>query len=138
MALKKGDKLNPNGRPKGTPNRNTSDLRARINDIVSNRIDTIDAELDKLKPLERLQIITGLLKYTIAPLQSLDPTTQIQLEYIALEKLLNNCPEEFLIQITNKIDMLKGQSTLSENTPLFVVDERARILFANNESDVEL
>ena len=125
------------GRKPQTPNKIGNDLRAKINDIVSKRIDTIDIDLDALDAKDRLQIITGLLKYSIAPLQSLDPAAAIQLEYIALEKLLTNCPEEFLIQITEKIDLLKGQNIALSNNVVFTVDERARMTFASNESEIE-
>jgi len=65
MGLQKGMTNNKKGRPAGTANKVTADLRSKINAIVENQIDTIEKDLLTLKPLERLQIVDKLLSYCV-------------------------------------------------------------------------
>jgi hypothetical protein len=98
------------GRKPQTPNRTTADLRAKINDIVSKQIDTIEFDLQSLKPLERLQIVEKLISYCVPKMQSLDIQTSLELEYKQLEILLQKASPEALEIITQKILTLKSQS----------------------------
>jgi len=68
--MKKGQTNNPSGRPKGTPNKITADLRTKINAIVENQIDHIEADLQALEPKERLQIVEKLISYCVPKLQA--------------------------------------------------------------------
>lgn len=76
------------GRVQGTPNVITNDLRAKINTIVEKQIDNIEADLQSLKPLERLQIVEKLISYCVPKLQAqsieidLNTLTDMQLEQI--------------------------------------------------------
>ena len=94
MALKKGDKLNPNGRPKGSTNKITNDLRAKINTIVEKQIDNIEADLQALEPKERLQIVEKLISYCVPKLQAQ-----------SIEIDLNNLSDAQLDQIINSINI---------------------------------
>lgn len=67
MAQKKGQTGNPNGRPKGTPNKSSKELREAINNLVSNNIDTLQSDIDNLEPKDRLAFIEKLFKYVIPP-----------------------------------------------------------------------
>lgn len=68
--MKKGQTNNPSGRPKGTPNKITADLRTKINAIVENQIDHIEADLQALEPKERLMIVEKFLSYCLPKLQA--------------------------------------------------------------------
>ena len=70
MAQRKGQTGNPNGRPKGTPNKVTADLRAKINEIVDKQVDLINDDLEALEPKERLMIVEKLLSYCLPKLQA--------------------------------------------------------------------
>lgn len=70
MAQLKGKTGNPNGRPKGKQNKTTTELKEAINLIVSNNIDKLQSDLDKLEPKDRLVFIEKLFKYSIPPLQA--------------------------------------------------------------------
>jgi len=98
------------GRKPQTPNRTTADLRAKINDIVCKQIDTIEFDLQSLKPLERLQIVEKLISYCVPKMQSLDIQTSLELEYKQLEILLQKASPEALEIITQKILTLKIQT----------------------------
>ena len=58
------------GRTAGTPNAITSDLRAKINTIVENQIDSIEKDLKSLEPMQRLQIVEKLISYCVPKLQA--------------------------------------------------------------------
>ena len=72
MAQKKGQTGNPNGRPKGIPNKVTKDVRQLLNDIVQRNIANIEDDLKELSSKERLQIITGLLPFVVPKLQNIE------------------------------------------------------------------
>lgn len=48
MAASKGNNYNPNGRPKGTANKATSDARAAIAEFVEGNVDRLTAWLDQI------------------------------------------------------------------------------------------
>lgn len=107
MALKKGEVLNPHGRPKGAANKTTSEIRAAFQQLVSNNIDTLQDDIDKLEPEKRIAYIIKFAEFLLPKLQSLDPATAIQMEYLALEKLLTQCPDDAIEKIVEKIEQLK-------------------------------
>ena len=45
MPLKKGQLGNPNGRPKGTPNKATSDLKEWINVLINKNLSKMEKDL---------------------------------------------------------------------------------------------
>jgi hypothetical protein len=54
MAQKKGQTGNPGGRPKGTPNKVTSDLRAWINELLNDNRKQIAKDIQLLEPHQRV------------------------------------------------------------------------------------
>lgn len=65
MAQKKGQTGNPNGRPKGTPNKVTADLRTWINDILNDNRLQIENDLKCLEPYQRIAVFEKLLQYAL-------------------------------------------------------------------------
>lgn len=68
---RKGKTNNPFGRPKGSKNKNTKDLREFLQDVVNDRTQ-IQKDLKALEPLERLQIIEKLMGYVLPKLRSVE------------------------------------------------------------------
>lgn len=94
MAQKKGQTGNPNGRPKGTPNKVTTELRSWIAQLIDNNRDQLERDLKKLGPRERWAVIEKLMQYTIPRLQNvegkfdLNNLTEEQLD-IVIDRLLD-------------------------------------------------
>ena len=63
--MEKGKTNNPNGRPIGTPNKITADLKAFIADIVEMNREAIKRDLEALEPYQRLVILEKLMRFVI-------------------------------------------------------------------------
>jgi hypothetical protein len=70
MAFKKGQSGNPSGKPKGTINKTTKEIRETITRIVSNNIETIQKDLDELSPKDRLILLIDLIQYVTPKLKA--------------------------------------------------------------------
>ncbi len=65
MGQKKGQTGNPNGRPKGTPNKVTAEMKEKIQLFVESNFETIQKDFDNVDAKDRLIIFERLLKYVI-------------------------------------------------------------------------
>jgi hypothetical protein len=71
MPFEKGNSGNPAGRPQGTRNKTTEELRNTIQAFIENNIESMQANFDQLEPKEKLMFIEKMLGYSIPKLQSL-------------------------------------------------------------------
>jgi len=114
MGLKKGKTNNPEGRPAGTPNRITADLRNWIENLINKNLTLIETDLKKLEPKDRLIILERFLQYTIPKQQSISVEAQIQAEYEAIELLLDKAPEQAIDEITTRLIKLNKLNKKSD------------------------
>lgn len=63
--MEKGKTNNPNGRPKGTPNKITQDMRQWLSTVIDKNRRQMERDLKALKPKERLQMLEKLMQYVI-------------------------------------------------------------------------
>jgi hypothetical protein len=70
MGLPSGRTNNPNGRPAGSANKTSREIRQIISSIITQNIDRIQDDIDSLDPKDRLTFMEKLLQYTIPRLQA--------------------------------------------------------------------
>jgi hypothetical protein len=70
MGFKKGQSGNPSGKPKGTINKTTKEIRETITRIVANNIDSIQNDLDELSPRDRIKVLVDLIQYITPKLKA--------------------------------------------------------------------
>lgn len=65
------------GRKKGSKNKTTTQLRQMLHDLLSDNMDTIQSDLDKLEPYERLRIFTQWIAHVLPKPKPVDTVTTI-------------------------------------------------------------
>ena len=96
----KGKTNNPNGRPKGVPNKVTASLRTFVAEIINKNKRQINKDLKALQPKDRLIILERLMQYVI-PKQ--------QWQQVDLQQLSDD-------QLTMIVDEITAQYDESDNT----------------------
>jgi len=89
---KKGESGNPTGRPIGTQNKETVNLREWLKKITVESRDQIEADIKGLKPLERCMLIVKLLEYVMPKMRETEVT--INERDRLMKKLFGNGNEE--------------------------------------------
>lgn len=64
-TLKKGVVLNKTGRPKGSINKSTAEMRKLIGEYVSNEMSNVEDLLQELTAKERLDVLCKMLPYIL-------------------------------------------------------------------------
>ncbi len=87
MPFIKGESGNKKGRPKGSINKTTFELRLLIADFLSNNFDKISKDFELLQPKDRLKYYCELLSFGLPKLQT--TVLESQFESIPDEQLDN-------------------------------------------------
>ena len=92
MPQPKGKTGNPNGRPKGSPNKTTQSVREWL--IDDNR-EQIRKDLAALEPKERLQVLEKFMQYTVPKMQSVEARVDIdRLSDSQIDQVINELSEK--------------------------------------------
>lgn len=75
MKFKKGESGNPEGRPKGSSNKATAELRERISQLLDSQFEQIVEDLAELEPKDRIKAYTDLIEYALPKLSRADITS---------------------------------------------------------------
>lgn len=86
--MKKGKTNNPNGRPKGKPNRTTQEMREWIQKILDSNTELLEKDLVLLDPMQRWQICERLLQYLLPKVQAAE-FAQVEEKKISIFDELN-------------------------------------------------
>lgn len=70
MGYVKGMTGNPDGRPKGTPNKINQQLRETIGDFLLNNFSKVIEDFEALQPKDRAKLYCDLLQYGLPRLQA--------------------------------------------------------------------
>jgi uncharacterized protein YeeX (DUF496 family) len=112
MPAKKGFTNNPAGRPVGTQNKVTSELKAWITELIDTNREQFEIDLKTIEPEKRLLLLEKLMSFVVPKMQSVSVEAQINAEYQALEKLLEKAPTEAIEQITARITKLRREANI--------------------------
>ena len=95
--MEKVHKNNPNGRPKGKPNKVTQDMRQWLSAVLEKNRSQMEKDLKALEPKERLQILERLMQYVI-------PKQQAVSAAVDFSKLTDSQMDTIVTEITKGID----------------------------------
>ncbi len=77
MGLPKGRTNNVTGRPTGTPNKVTNELRKKFTLLLENNFDKLQTDIDALDSKDRVKLLLEISKFVIPTLRSTELTTDI-------------------------------------------------------------
>lgn len=102
MPFKKGESGNPAGKPQGTRNKTTRQMRDLISGFLADNFEDVVEAFEELKPREKVKAYVDLLQYAIPKMQS----TQLKSDFEAmtdeeLEELVKTLNENYLRSIKN-------------------------------------
>lgn len=76
--MKTDKKPKTGGRKRGSRNKATADLRQAITDLIHHNWDTVQADLEELKPVERLAFLEKMMTYTLPRLQTIPAPNSVK------------------------------------------------------------
>lgn len=97
--MEKGHTNNPNGRPKGKPNKVTGDVRRWLAELIDGNRAQIKKDLKALSPKDRLLVLEKLMHYVVPKQQA----TTLEVDYSKMtDAQLTNIVEQLTQSIENE------------------------------------
>lgn len=72
MGLRKGMTNNPKGRPKGSQNKSTKDIRELFNTLLESNLTQIQKDITELSPKDRINVMLKISEFVIPKLRSVE------------------------------------------------------------------
>ncbi len=81
------ERINKNGRPKGSRNKATTEIREKFQDLIESNFEQLEKDLKTLRASERVKAILDLAKFVLPTLKSteVDLTTSNNFQPIKIE-----------------------------------------------------
>lgn len=92
MKFTENNKLG-NGRPLGSKNVATAEIRERFNLLVENNIDKLQEDIASLEPFQRIKVIIDLSKFILPTLKCVDVTTAADNDNVGFKTVVVNLIE---------------------------------------------
>lgn len=93
--MRKGKTNNPNGRPKGKPNKVTTDLKEFVTKLLSKKQKQLEKDFDELEPVERWRMAEKLINYVIPKQRAVETTINFdQLSDEQLDNVINELTKD--------------------------------------------
>lgn len=70
MGLHRGTTNNPGGRPKGSTNRSTTEIKKAFQNLLDSNIDKMGKDLQELTPKERIYVLLKLADFVLPKISS--------------------------------------------------------------------
>ena len=106
----KGSTNNPNGRPKGTPNKITAQTREKIAEALDKGLETFADDLRELHPRERLNILAKFAAFVVPRPKPEDDSEPME---VVVPEIIWRQPSE-KVEITRRI--IQGREDLETST----------------------
>lgn len=111
MKYKKGESGNLQGRPKGSPNKTTAEIKQWVANFIENNQAKFEKDFELMEPQQRVATFEKLLAFVIPKQSQVD----ISQEYRQLEMLLMKAPDKAIEAISLKIIELHNKNNENEN-----------------------
>lgn len=94
MAQPKGKTGNPNGRPKGSPNKVTSSVKSWISQLLDDNREQIKKDFKKLEPKDRIAMFERLMQYVTPKMGSVEAKIDLnELSENQIDEIIKNINE---------------------------------------------
>lgn len=95
-TLKKGQVLNPKGRPKGSKNKATTEIREYFLKFISTHIKDLDKAFNDLEARDKFRVIIDLSKFVLPTLKAVEFGNILdELSEDDFSKLITNLKQEY-------------------------------------------